>query len=482
MTEISNTAITPEHIKLVIAQFLTDRLQPKLEKVPEDDSKQRALLCATYAPKSWIADAAKKVTWIQLVTHAIKYTHPDARGSSLYSKGNPQASDSEVGTHTLGATLAADVVGNAAALGVYKFLDLRIGEHSILELAVSNHPALLTALSENAEEAQAWMSAFATLAEAKGETASHKLARQVYWPLGDGKYHLLAPLFPTSLVHAVWKTDREDRFSDEAKAAREAKKAGIAHPHGFREYPEMAIQSFGGTKPQNISQLNSERYGENYLLPSLPPNWRSSTIKAPFAVNSIFDRIFSQREGVSELTDELRDFLQLQERKKLAMLLAHNAPNAEDGMSQESIAERLSKIPHDLQISVEQLVNNRNIREKRAELSHLICGEALLYAAELREAVETKQLPMGWTQDAACKLNRAEQLWLDPLRCQIDPEFAEEYERKEWPNEICRRFGNWLNPRLSTKSTRMSAVEAGHWQSVLQEEMSLLRMELADHD
>lgn len=441
MTEIPSTAITPESIKQVIAQFLTDRLQPKLEKVAEDDSEQRAALLAAYAPKTWIADAARRVGQIQQVTHAIKYTHPDARGSSLYSAGNQHASDSEVGTHTLGATLAGDVVGNAAALDVYKFLNLRVGEHSILALAVGNHPMLAAALSDTAEEAQAWISAFATLAQAKGETASHKLARQIYWPLDDGGYHLLAPLFPTSLVHALWKTVREDRFSDEAKAAREARKAGTAHPHGFREYPEMAIQSFGGTKPQNISQLNSERYGENYLLPALPPNWQSPIIRPPFTVNSVFDRIFGNRPRVRELVRTLRAFL-------------------------ESVVD----------------YNNLAIREKRAELTAYLCDEALLYAAELRDAVETGALAAGWTQDERCQLNRAEQLWLDPVRGEDNPDFASEYQRDEWPDEICRRFGNWLNARLTTDKLPMSAVEADHWRGVLEKEIRLLRRELADHE
>lgn len=444
MTEDSNALAPPLSaggIKAVIAQFLTDRLQPKLEKVAEDDNEQRVLLHAAYAPKTWIADAARRVGQIQQVTHAIKYTHPDARGSSLYSAGNQHASDSEVGTHTLGAALAADVVGNAAALDVYKFLNLRVGEHSILELAVADEPALAEAFSENTEEAQGWMSAFATLAAAKGETASHKLARQVYWPLGEGNYHLLAPLFPTSLVHALWKTVREDRFSDEAKAAREARKAGIVHPHGFREYPELAIQSFGGTKPQNISQLNSERYGENYLLPALPPNWQSPAIRPPFAVNSVFDRIFSNRPRVRELVRTLRDFL-------------------------ESVVR----------------YNNVHIREKRAELTAYLCDEALLYAADLHEAVETGGLNAGWTADERCQLNRAEQLWLDPLRGDTDPDFAREAARDEWPDEICRRFGNWLNARLTTDKLPMSAVEADHWRGILEKEMRLLRRELADHE
>lgn len=441
MTEISSTAIAPENIRQAINAFLADRLQPKLEKVAEEDSEQRAALLAAYAPKCWIADAARRVAQIQQVTHAIKYTHPDARGSSLYTAGNSHAAEAEVGTHTLGVQLAADVVGNAAALDVYKFLNLRIGERRILDLAVADEPALAAAFSENAEEAGAWMAAFATLVQAKGETASHKLAKQVYWPLGEGEYHLLAPLFPTSLVHGLWKTVREDRFSEEAKAARAAKKAKMAHPHGFREYPDIAIQSFGGTKPQNISQLNSERYGENYLLPSLPPNWQSPAIRPPTTVNSVFDRIFSRRKRVRELLDILRAFL-------------------------ESAVKE----------------NNVRIRNKRAELTAYLCDEALLYAAELREAVETGQLAAGWTQDEACKLNRAEQCWLDPLRCEIDPDFAREYQRDEWPDEICRRFGNWLNARLTTERLPMGVIEAEHWRSELEKEMRLLRRELANHD
>jgi len=441
VTEISNTAIAPENIRQAINAFLADRLQSKLEKVAEEDSEQRAALLAAYAPKCWIADAARRVTQIQQVTHAIKYTHPDARGSSLYTAGNPHAAATEVGTHTLGAQLAADVVGNAAALDVYKFLNLRIGETRILDLAVAGETALTAAFSDNAEEAAAWMAAFATLPQAKGETASHKLAKQVYWPLGDGEYLLLAPLFPTSLVHSLWQTVREDRFSEEAKAARAAKKAKMAHPHGFREYPDLAIQSFGGTKPQNISQLNSERYGENYLLPSLPPNWQSPAIRPPTTVNSVFDRIFSRRKRVRELLEILRAFL-------------------------ESVVKE----------------NNFRIRNKRAELTAYLCDEALLYAAELREAVELGQLAAGWTQDEACKLNRAEQLWLDPLRCDLDPDFAREYQRDEWPGEICRRFGNWLNARLTTERLPMGAIEAEHWRSELEKEMRLLRRELANHD
>ncbi|EQD27458.1 CRISPR-associated protein Csy1, partial [mine drainage metagenome] len=188
-----------------------------------------------YLPEKWLLDAARRVCQIQQVTHALKFTHPDAKGSSLNSAGNSAAGEHQVGTHSIGDQLASDIVGNAAALDVYKFLSLSIGGKSLLDYACMQHPALAAALSNDAEQAGNWMAAFSSLAQPKGKPASHKLAKQVYWPLDNGEYHLLAPLFPTSLVHGVWKMIREDLFSETTKAAREAHRAGVSHLQGYHE-------------------------------------------------------------------------------------------------------------------------------------------------------------------------------------------------------------------------------------------------------
>jgi len=439
MTEPSNSLAPPTSvasIKAVINAFLQERLQPKLEKLKPGEDEQRQALLLDYLPANWIPDAARRVGQIQQVTHALKFTHPDARGSSLSVAGNPAADEQIVGTHTVAQRLAPDVVGNAAALDVYKFLRLSVGGKTILDLAATADPALAVAFSDDADLAKSWMAAFASLTEAKGQPASNKLAKQVYWPVEGRNYHLLAPLFPTSLVHGLWKRIREDRFSDEAKAARDAKRNGLAHPHGYCEYPNVAIQNFGGTKPQNISQLNSERYGENYLLPSLPPNWKSTEVRAPLAVNSVFDRIFGSRPRVRELVRVLKEFL----------------------------------------VSVEHAGTNIHIRNKRAELTGLIRDEALQYAAELR------QLEAGWSASPECLLNSAEQCWLDPERAEQDADFASLRQRGDWRDEICRRFGNWLNARLTTPNTPMGAVEAAHWREVLDDEMRMMRDEVANDE
>lgn len=435
MTEDSNALAPPpskDEILTAIADFFKDSL--------EADYSEEAM-------RKKLADYARNAWQMKEVTHVAKYSHPDAKADvKLFaqharSKGNASASDFLVGTHSIDAFADIDAAGNSACHPIYTLLQSRVGGVSLLELASRQDQAFGAALKALGDTDGEWMREFATVAIPQARASSHRLIKQIYWPIGDGSYHLLSPLFSSALANHVWKVIRHDRFSDEAKAARKARNEKAAHPHGFREYPELLIQSFGGTKPQNISWLNTKRYGENYLLPALPPNWQSPSIRPPFAVNSVFDRIFSNRPRVRELVRTLRAFL-------------------------ESVVH----------------YNNLAIREKRAELTAYLCDEALLYAAELRDAVETGALAAGWTLDERCQLNRAEQLWLDPLCGEDDPDFVSEYQRDEWPDEICRRFGNWLNARLTTDKLPMSAVEADHWRGVLEKEMRLLRRELADHE
>lgn len=452
MTEPSNSLAPPASvasIKAVINAFLQKRLQLKLEELkPEDDVKRQKLL-QDYLPGNWIANAANNIWQLELATHVLKYTHPDAKNdvrafsSNIASPGHFLLGDGVVGSHTVDSLACLDVAGNSAWLPVDKFLSLEISGLSILDRVSRDDPLLRETFADFGDIGSEWMSAFSKYANPQKKPASHKLAKQIYWLVNrigndpkEWNYHLFAPLFPTSLVHGLWKRVRDDRFSDEAKAARDAKRNGLAHPHGYCEYPNVAIQNFGGSNPQNISQLNTERNGQNYLLPSLPPSWKSAEVRAPLAVNSVFDRIFGSRPRVRELVRILKEFL----------------------------------------VSVEHARSNDRIRKKRAELAGLIRDEALQYAAELR------QLESGWTASSECLLNSAEQCWLDPQRAEQDADFASLRQRGDWQDEICRRFGNWLNARLTTPNTPMGAVEAAHWRDVLDEEMRLMRDEVADDE
>jgi len=383
-------------MRAVITEFLQQRLNAKLEKLAEDDPKRSELL-TKFIPAHWLEDAAQRVSQIQAVTHSLKPIHPDAKGSSLFCEPITLAARTELGSHVLSTNFEADVVGNAAALDVYKFLKLEHLGRSVLSLASQADADLGAALSDDPAVAAAWMAAFASLAAVRGKPSSHTQAKQLYWPVGsdphdDDQYHLLAPLYPTSLVHKVYQTLQHDRFADDVKVARAARKASTWHDLPVREYPQLAIQKLGGTKPQNISQLNSERRGDNCLLASLPPVWESVAVQPLWGVDSLF-KALRRRKGVGSLLKRLKQFL--------------------------------SSDP----------ARNRETRAYRDELVEDLLDELLAFAAG------HQTLAPGWTADHRCELPRAHMAWLDPQGDEALPSglldlLAGDFAR--WLNDQCR--------------------------------------------
>lgn len=440
-------------IEAEIRGFLHKRLQLKLEglqkqraklkdgqadKVREVELKRKKEI-ARHQLEEWIAHAAVRASRIEQATHILKLTHPQAKGSNLLATGNKAVAEIYVGTHTLGIEdLRLDVIGDAAALDVAAFLRLRVDGKSLLDYANSRDPALAAAFCGDREQAEKWMGAFGRLGQPRAPLASHKFAKQVYWPVTTGskaKYHLLAPLFSTSVAHYVWKIIEEDRFSLGAQNARAARRTGAAYPHGYRTYPDLAIQRVGGANPQNAGQLNLERNGKNYLLPSLPPTWRSERAHPPLHVSSIFDHVFGNRTRV-----------------RRALKAAHQFWDGD--LAADSTAAR----------------------HMRTGVARQLSDELLQFAAEVHE------LEAGWSLNPDCELNPVEQCWLDPRRAAQDESFAALCRINGWQDTICTRYEKWLNARLGMPLALRNQAEAAHWTSFLEKELQMIRIELSCHD
>ncbi|MBA4741135.1 MAG: type I-F CRISPR-associated protein Csy1 [Azoarcus sp.] len=410
----------------VIEQFLKERLDAKLDKLPPDEPKRDELI-AQHARETWLADAARRVAQIQIVTHTLKPIHPDARGTNLFRAPHELPTHREVGSHVLGQHFSSDVVGNAAALDVFKLLKLSVDGRPLLAWMQDGNPDVLAALSGDADQAIEWLTAFTGITAPRSATpSSHALAKQLYWlagedPADNAQYHLLAPLYSSTLAHAVFLTINEDRFGEASKLARQARYAQRDHDTGYREYPDLAVQKFGGTKPQNISQLNSERGGNNYLLASRPPKWKTRTLKAPLFTDTVFPR-FGRIAEVRNTVRALRDFLE-------------------------------SDPPSTMET-----------RNRRDALLDRLIDELVDFAHPLQATLLT-----GWTRDADCRLVEAERLWLDPGRAETDAadaDFCAAWQRMDWPAEIGRRFGNWLNHELG-QSLPLGDIEGRHWRDEL---------------
>ena len=417
--------------RAAITAFLQERLQDKLDKLKADDpdrEAKRSKLLADHAPDAWMADAARRVAHIQAVTHSLKPIHPDARGTNLYVEPANLPQLAELGSHALKGNFVGDVVGDAGSLGVYKFLKLEANSRSLLTALLAQDADALAALHSDPAQAQTLRDAFVSLTQPRaGGPSSHTLAKQLYWLTGsdacaDGDYALLAPLYATSLAHAVHAQLQQDRFGETNKAARNAKKERKAHDGILHDYPGLAVQNLGGTKPQNISQLNSERRGMNYLLSSLPPQWRINEQRLPVQADSVFERLFNARPEVRRALKALRQLLE-------------SDPAA-----------------------------NQTTRLQRDDWVAALVDEMVALAAELEQAQ-----PPGWTLEPRfADLNRDEQLWLDPLRAELpdEAEFAQDWLAMDWPEAIGKRFGNWLNARLQGK-LQFGDIEFRAWKDEL---------------
>ncbi len=420
----------------LVEWFIHDRFVTKTEKLPADDPKYLGLQ-QQFEPQTWLADAARRVGQLQVVTHSLKAIHPDAKGTNLYVEPGQLNQSGLVGSHCLPADFQGDVVGNAAALDVYKFLKLEWQGRTLLERALDFDEALIDALSQDREEAESWVRAFASITEPKGTPSSHVMGKQLYWLVGDDptddkSYHLLAPLYATALTHCFYAQVSPNTwfFGDHNKAARKALKDKAPFEGGYTSYPNLAVQKLGGTKPQNISQLNSERGGQNYLLASLPPNWESREVYAP--VRDPF-RAFKRRPNVWRIVDELKRFLETDPAK------------------------------------------NMHTRDLRDDLTSMLVDELMLFTFDIHSLVP------GWTADEKCQLAPEEQYWLDPGRADEDSEFAEARRQSNWHEAISSRAASWLNRELSDKSPlSLGDAEHHHWKRQFEGIVKEFRQQLDD--
>ncbi len=413
---MSEKATLVQKLRKTIDDFLTVRFTEKTEKLATDDPAREDWK-EKFSRPVWMADAARRVGWIQAATHTIKAIHPSAKGSSLFCP--PQALPSHeniVGSHLLASECTTDVVGNAAALDVNKFLTLKCQDKTLLQWMQDEKQIVIEALDN--ESAEEWVDTFLGFVRQPETLSSHTLGKQIYWlkgdnPLNDNDFVLLAPLYPSSLIHVVYTAVEEDRFGESAKAARKARRENAYCEHPLHVYPNLAVQKLGGTKPQNISQLNSQRGGKNYLFSSCPPSWRSDWVRPIFGQTSVFS-IFEKRSVIKDLLSKLRKFLEAN--------------------------------PDPIQAT----------RKKRDDY-------VLAIIAELRQYVEgLLSLDPGWTSDQRCRLADVECCWLDPFGTATDEYFADWWKDMRWAPEIKQRFANWLNKQLG-ENLPMGDPEHRHW-------------------
>ena len=403
-----------------ILEYIQERRDEKLKK--EKDAAKQLEITAKHEPETWLSDAARRAKQLSFITHAAKYIHGDSKGSSVEAASSDRGtSDGYISTHSVSEP-PYDVVGNAAALDVGKLLLLEHDGQKLIDTLRRGENAPLLAIAPDADTAQEWADGFLSVL-ASPEPSAHKFSKQCYWPVKSDEYHILIPLYATSLAHTLHSTIQHARFSDEAKATRELRRKEEYSEQEDIRYLDIAVQGFGGANKQNISYLNTQRDGKAHLVSCEPPSWQQQATP-PLHISSIFHQRF-ERSLYREHIQPLHDFLQ----------------------------------------RVSDKSNNDRIKKARAQRLDEIVYEILNLAAFIQN------LPPGWSKDPACQLKHEEQFWLDPGRSETDEEFRSQRDETDWPAQVAQNFATWLSQKLESETLAFGATEQREFRSLLESEL-----------
>ncbi|MEC4748223.1 type I-F CRISPR-associated protein Csy1 [Methylomicrobium sp. Wu6] len=332
----------------------------------------------------WLPDAAKRASWLSIVSHPSKFSHPSAKTTSIIANGRA-ANDGYLRTGNVDYEL--DVFGNAAAMDVYKFLMLPMDDgQTVLQHLERDSAEIRALLSVPTASYESLKQGLISIKQSDFVNKTDQLVKQVYFPVDDS-YHLLSLLTPSGLLTKLKTHIDALRFSETTKQAKESRRKNEHHEQGYDDVLDLTITGYGGTQPQNVSVLNSQNAGRAYLLPSTPPPLQKRQIRLP-------TRNFFRN------TLRLRQF--------------------------EDSFQTMDRL-------IRSGVNNIHVREGiRNTLKYLI-------DQVLQQAFQIRATGPGWSEKEHYRsLPSAQRIWLD------DALLEQRQNQGEWLDEITLNFANWI--------------------------------------
>ncbi|MDM1248564.1 type I-F CRISPR-associated protein Csy1 [Acinetobacter sp. R933-2] len=375
-----------------IHNFLNERkelwLKDRLKKAKNDAeiSELQQQANSKFSLQEWLPDAAKRVSQLSMVSHPSKFSHPSARTSSVIAQVK-HAVDGYLRSGNV--TYPLDVFGNAAAMDVYKFLSLDLtDQYTVLDGFEQQDQLLKTMIQQESLDFDALRQAFLVIKNGDNSNKTDHLIKQVYFPVEQGKYHLLSLLTPSGLMTKLKQNIDAMRFSDETKQAKENRKKNEHDAYGFSDIYDLTVTAYGGTQPQNVSVLNSQNAGRAYLLASYPPILEKRSIRLP---KTDFFAQCLYRKNFQESFVQLHKFMQLD-------------------------------------------LNNIDIRTAIRNIIQYVIDQVLFKALTIREYYDA-----GWSnQDYYTGLPKIQRVWLDQIYSK------QREDNDDWRNDVSREIARWI--------------------------------------
>jgi len=366
-----------------------------------------------YTPSKWLSKNAGNAGSVSFATHVIKLTHSKIDAPSLFDCIADQNS-AYLTTSTL-TTKAVDgaVAGNQYA-PIFQFLEVELNGVKLAEhISRDDHifDAFLPSDVSAEETRNKWLQGFRKALDS-GIPATHSLAKQVYFPIGQNRengdkccgYHLLCNVVSSSLAHAI----HEKMFDESQKPVKKAREKEHFSPEGYSKFARRSALGVTASNHSNASQLNAKRGGKLHLFSTQPPTWQTH-LTPPIHRKSLFDGFYNS--GVDIELNYLRDFLLRFKQLDLSI-----------------------KDPKRMR-HLERWVNS-------------IIDEFLFYVGTIQN------LPSGWSGSEGIRLKKEHQYLLDPYR--MDEAFQSARQGSGWQAVIRADFAMWLNRQLRGKDKQFT--------------------------
>lgn len=416
--------IDRQTIEQAILNFLTAQYNKKTEKeqkqldkaIADNDVEKVAQLQAVLKTEqekyqkdirlTYMADWMSKQ--LSFGTHISKGIHSSSKGDNLIFDVKHQIEFA--GHHNLDQAVV-DASGNAAALPLAAFLNyIVVGDVTVGQMIAQKHSALKGVFHSDEKESDRIQTIFYQLVLSQiDQPRTDERNKQILWAKCNEDYVCLVPLYPISVAHYVYKTIQEMRFSEQNVQARKNRGKANALQQAYPSLHDLAVVNIGGSNPQGVSQLMSKQSGKNYLLPSLPPIFRSSgSISIPKNTKSIFD--------LKALDYHAR--FQLQSLFEI----------------------------------IKNTTNNVKIRDARKAT----LDEIIYKVSEIATGIKNTR-PAGWSKDYP-NLKMAQKYWLDPNRGELqdEEEFKQSRELGDWREEREIAFAEWLQRLLKLEFNKIA--------------------------
>ncbi|WP_412486799.1 type I-F CRISPR-associated protein Csy1 [Shewanella chilikensis] len=413
-------AFQQEKYNNLLALIDTDSTDNELIEVKQEYSQAVSELERQHNPSIWLDEWTKKAKDISFATHVAKLTHSSSKGSSILDSTKSE----KYGYLTTNKLIEIEVdtaSSNAASLPIADILKIEYEGVSVLDCVKAGDTSLFDAFTDDKTQIENWV---VELKQAYDSDAkrSYFLSKQVYFPLDDGRYHLLLPLTSSSLAQAIHDEQRR-YFNDEQTQARAQKKEQKYSAVTIVSYSNKARLNVTASNHSNASALNGKRGGKLTLFSAQPPKWQVTTRNYKDQNESALFKALAYE--LKQPIAELNTYLTLLKKKDLS----------------DSQPTRAAAITRKVQA-----------------ISHGLFDYIMLINANEQH---------GWTQTSNLPL--LYQLLFEPYR---DDNLAKaEKVSKEWQSVISKAFGCWLNKRLDKKLLQLNTLHSELWTRLFAQEL-----------